>query len=103
MHPLPRPPNNLLIGVDVDGVLADLVGPLLDQLHQRSGVRVLRAQIVSFDLALTLGPLWPAAHDILLAPGFASSLPVTPGAVDAVQQLRELGRVVFVTTPMPRS
>lgn len=98
---MPLPP---IIGLDVDGVVANLVGPLLDQLHERAGKRLFEPDITRFDLTAVLGPeLWPVARNILLEPGFAASLPPYPGAIEGVQRLRSLGRVVFVTSPFPRS
>ena len=92
-----------LIGLDVDGVIADLVTPLLEQVHQRSGTRFHTEQIRQFDLRQTLGDLWSVGHDILCEPGFAQSLPPYPDALRGVDALRNLGRVVFVTTPYAAS
>jgi 5'(3')-deoxyribonucleotidase len=93
-----------IIGLDVDGVVANLVGPLLDQLHKRAGKRLFETDVTRFDLAAILGPeLWPVARDVLREPGFASSLPAYPDALHGVDRLRSFGRVVFVTSPFPRS
>lgn len=101
MRPAHSPP---IIGVDVDGVLADLVHPLLDQVFARTGVRFHEDDIVRFDLAGILGPTcWAAAREVLAAPGFALGLPLLPGAVEGVAALRSLGRVVFVTAPFAPS
>ncbi len=97
-HPCP------VFGVDVDGVLADLVHPLLDRVFARTGVRFRTDDIVRFDLAGILGPTcWDAAREILAAPGFARNLPLLTGAGEGIASLRSLGRVVFVTAPFAPS
>ncbi len=92
-----------LIGLDVDGVIADLVGRLLDEVHARSGQRFRPEGVTQFDLQATLGDLWPLGHEILCEPGFARSLRPYPDALRGVHALRALGRVVFVTTPYDAS
>ena len=99
MTALPQP----LIGLDVDGVVADLVSALLDQIHLRSGKRFVVEQVRQFDLRSTLGDLWSLGHDILREPGFARSLLPYPNAIDGVHTLRKVARVVFVTTPYAAS
>lgn len=99
MTATPKP----LIGLDVDGVVADLVSALLDQVHVRSGKRFVIDQVRQFDLRATLGDLWTLGHDILCEPGFAQSLLPYPDAVEGVRALRKMARVVFVTTPYAAS
>ena len=98
-----QPPNQPLIGLDVDGVVADLVRSLLDKVHHRTGKQFHPEHVRTFDLRKTLGDLWTVAQDILSEPGFARSLPPYPDAIAGVRRLRQLGRVVFVTTPYDRS
>ncbi|HNS97924.1 MAG TPA: hypothetical protein PKL73_13320 [Polyangiaceae bacterium] len=93
IHPQP------VIGLDVDGVLADLVQAVLDAVHQRTGKRFFPEDVQRFDLKSTLGELWTVAHDVLTQPDFVRSLPPYPYAIEGVHRLRQLGRVVFVTTP----
>ena len=91
--------NRMLIGLDVDGVITDFVGALLNTLHQRTGRLIHEEQIQSFDLTEQLTEVWQVAQDILSEPGFARSLVAYPNAIDGINRLRQLGRVVFVTTP----
>jgi len=101
---MPTLPPSPVFGVDVDGVLADLVGPLLDQVFAATTLRFHPHDIVRFDLAGILGPHgWAAAHDALTRSGFARHLPILPGALQGITALRTLGRVVFVTTPFAPS
>ena len=96
--------DRFLIGVDVDGVVADLVGGLLDIIHQRSGQRILPEQITGFEFQKSMDEqLWLLAQEILIEPGFAKSLKPYPHAVDGITQLRNLGRVVFVTSPFVKN
>lgn len=92
-----------VIGLDVDGVVADLVTRLLESVFERTGRRVHPDEVRRFDLRQTLGDDWEVADAILSAPGFASSLQAYPGALEGVERLRRFGRVVFVTTPYARS
>ena len=93
-----------LIGLDVDGVLADLVGRLLQIVYERTGQRFVREQVTQFSLQAVLGDeIWTVASDALAEPGFASSLQLIEGAREGVERLRTLGRVVFVTSPYLRS
>ncbi len=96
-------PQQPIIGLDVDGVVADLVSHLFNQLEKRSGSRLDPHQVRQFDLRKTLGHLWPLGEQILAQQGFVSSLKPYPGALRGIECLRKLGRVVFVTTPNPKS
>ncbi len=96
-------PTHPLIGLDVDGVIADLVQSLLDQIHEQTGQRFHPHQVRSFNLQDTLGDLWQVGQTILSEPGFASRIPPYPDALQGLDQLRKLGRVVFVTTPYEKN
>jgi len=100
---MPQPSDRILIGLDVDGVVADLVGSLLHIVHQRTGQRFVPEDINTFELRKSLGDLWAITLDILSEPGFVRSLTPYPNAIEGVDKLRELGRVVFVTAPFFRS
>jgi 5'(3')-deoxyribonucleotidase len=88
-----------IIGLDVDGVVADLVGALLRALHDRTGQLLIPEQIHSFDLRTMLGDSMDIASDILSEKGFVRDIQPYPNAIDGIEQLRRIGRVVFVTTP----
>ena len=100
---IPQPNDRMLIGLDVDGVVADLIGSLLHAIRQRTGQLFLPEHVQSFNLRNSLGNLWTVVEDILSEPGFARDLSPYPGAIDGIIKLRSLGRVVFVTSPFHRS
>jgi len=100
---MPSPSQHLIIGVDVDGVVADLVGSLIKLVHQRTGHLIAEEQIYSFDLRHTMGDLWTTAQQALSEPGFVRSLSPYPGAIEGIDLLRNIGRVVFVTSPYSQS
>jgi 5'(3')-deoxyribonucleotidase len=95
----------MLIGVDVDGVVADFVGPVLRHVALRTGRQLTDSDIARFDMAGALGAdAWESVkRELLSPPGFALGLEPYPGAVQGVRALREMGRVVFVTTPFTGS
>ena len=85
---------------DVDGVLADFTGALLDQ----CGTVVKPSDINNWDLFSMLEPDCRAkAFKILQNSEFWRNLPVFPHAQEAVEDLRRKGRVLFVTSPWANS
>jgi 5'(3')-deoxyribonucleotidase len=99
------PHKPLVIGIDVDGVIADFVGPVLRYLSKHLGKQLTEQDITRFDMRAILGDSgWKAVSEQLLSkPGHASSLACYPEAPNAINKLREMGRVVFVTTPYAES
>lgn len=87
--------------LDVDGVLADFVGhtlTLLGPIAPQGG----RDAFTTWDFVTTLEP-HVADHCIRgwHQQGWCRSIPTIPGAVEAVQRIRQAGvEVVFATTPM---
>ncbi|HVO20975.1 MAG TPA: hypothetical protein VMU15_17060 [Anaeromyxobacter sp.] len=94
------------IAIDMDDVLADTLGALLDWTHRRLGIRLTRADLHGRGLEAALGPGPAAAVEELLCEGsFFGDLPLISGAVEVV---RELARheeifVVSAATPFPGS
>lgn len=82
--------------LDIDGVLADWTGQVKRVVELHGGTMDITRWFKRQSL--------PAAIQvnvfrIIAAPGFAASLPVLPGAIEAVQQLRKAGHTVqFVTS-----
>ena len=95
--------QNHTISVDVDGVICDLIGSVLRKFNERTGQHIVAEQIRTFDLRVVLKDSWTIAHDILAEPGFARDVKPYPGAINGIEQLRTLGRVVFVTSPFHSS
>jgi 5'(3')-deoxyribonucleotidase len=88
--------------LDVDGVLADFVGPTLRELHRMGGPKMTPEDIKTWDLFCHIPVEWKdhllAAWD---AEGWCHSLPMLPGAAEGVQRLREADAdIVFATSPL---
>lgn len=93
-----RKPRVLL---DVDGVLADFLTPSFAILNRLSGLSHVAADLKEWDLfSLFPRTVEDAFYDECNKPGFCSSLPVLPGAVEFVAGLREVADVYIVTSPM---
>ena len=92
-----------VILLDVDGVLADFVGFYIEALEWCK-VQARRETIVNEDIP---GCLQLTAHQrrtaekVIESPGAAGRIKALDGAATAVSTLRNMGRVVFVTTPWP--
>lgn len=97
--------NNIVALIDVDGPLADFHGE----------ARTVANKLFNLDLRLEDFTTWDVTdilpteemkcemrHAISL-PGFASRLQPVAGSVEAINNLRELCEVVFLTTPHPVS
>lgn len=93
-------PRPLRIRVDVDGVLADLVGRLAED-AATYGARFTTDDIKHFDFAKSLTPAaMKVVHMLMAKPGWCYDLPWYEGAVGFVRSLFELGaEVLFLTAP----
>ncbi len=93
--------DRLVVGVDVDGVLADFVGPLLAECNRRTGSTFCETDIIQFALLDIFGQeRWQMLRrEVLALPGFADGLAIYPRAREGIDRLREFCRVVFVTAP----
>jgi len=92
----------MIVLMDVDGVVADFVGGVLNELHDRG--------IAKDKDLVSIGPRHMfdylsdeeavVARQIINAPGFAQRLGTVPGARYGVEQLVSMGfQVVFLTAP----
>ena len=94
--------KDFTIGIDVDGVLADLVGKVLYYQNSVYKTNFKHSDITSYNMESILGAdnvlnifeLMEYNHDV-------KTVDVIPGAVELVRDLRQLGRVIFVTAPCP--
>lgn len=88
--------------VDVDGVLADFVTSTLEELIEIGGPRMAYEDIKTWDMFSCIPH---AFHEGLLTawrrPGFCAGLDLYPGVVEAIDSIRDVAEVVFVTAPMP--
>ena len=89
--------ESLTVGIDLDGVLGDQVADVLPRIKRRLGIDLAWEHITEFRLPLGSSDL---AGEILLAqqdPDYLLDMPVHPGAVDLVNELRRRYRVLLVT------
>ena len=105
--------SKFIIGLDVDGVVADLVNPILalnnfycnieeeDKFVTKGFTKTATEKdITTYRMEQILGDrqcglLWGKAEKIEIV----RKLPMYEGAKVGIEALREIGRVVFVTTP----
>lgn len=81
--------------VDVDGVVADMVGALCRRVP---GVEP--TDFTSFEFNKAWGPaMCQVFYGVMGEPGFVASMSAYMGAHQMVDGLRELGEVVFATAP----
>lgn len=88
--------------LDVDGVIADWLQSTLDIIEEVTGRRYDRRQVTHWDTIQCLG--LSASESGLVSvelnrPGLALSLPVLPGAKEAVRELQSIADVHFLTSP----
>jgi 5'(3')-deoxyribonucleotidase len=87
----------LIVGVDLDGVLADQVADVLPRIKQRLGVALTYEDITEFRLPLGSTDL---AREIEAAQTDASyllNMPLHEGVADAVRELQRHYQVVLIT------
>lgn len=95
--------RKIRVGIDVDGVLADLLSPLMKIVSDLLGKTLTVDHVETWDLeelfekhdALHLVPeLWARARE----PSFCRKLDPLPGSIEGVRMIQEAGAEVFVVT-----
>lgn len=91
------------VAVDVDGVLADHVRPLVADLESKTGFELRPEELATWDL-----PLPGAETDLLTAvtrrlgdPSYLRRAPVVDGATEGIERLRDRDHEVVVATHRP--
>lgn len=84
--------------LDIDGVVADLVGALCEEVGE---ITPKDFHTYSFDDCGFEGWKLRAMKVCMSTPGFCANLPLYPGAQEFCDRLQELGDVVAVTKPYP--
>ena len=87
------------IAIDMDGVIADVEGQLLDWYQTKYGVTLTREDIKGRSEE-ELFPESGALREFLFTPGFFRTLPVMEGAVEAVKDLMKDYEVYIVSAAM---
>lgn len=87
------------IGIDMDGVIADTETHFMDWYEKETGVKV--APEGRLGVLESEGfPDKTAVRRYLLTPGFFRTIPVMPGAIEAVKKLQEDYEVYIVSAAM---
>src|SRR5690606_11848371 len=88
--------------VDVDDVCADLISEWVRRYNEAWGDNLTPANIIYWNLANCVKPeCGQQVYDILRQPDLYDNVRPIPGAKWGVEQLRRIGRVVFVTAVVP--
>lgn len=103
--------KDLLILVDVDGVIADFVQGVLDVVYQETGLLIYPADITEWDFLRNLDSILKEKglsnaisyaariRQRVLQPGFCAGLKPFPEAVETLNKLKEKCKVTLLTTP----
>jgi len=94
--------TSAIVLVDVDGVVADFTGRMLDVVLEETGRRHEVEDVDQWSIQLALGlpdEHWRNVVRRIEEPGFASNLRPYPGAVEAVRDIADRHHVFFVTSP----
>lgn len=86
------------VGLDVDGVLADLLTHCLGVASRMIGRRVTVEEVTSYDFAFVPESQTRTFWREVGAPGVCKNLRRYPGAVEGVKKLREVAEVYCVTS-----
>jgi len=88
--------------VDVDGVLADFVGPALDIANRLAGTEYTEVDVKDWDLFGLPGlrEVESRSWNRIKEPGWARYMPIMPGAQDFIRELSEIGDVRILTAPV---
>jgi 5'(3')-deoxyribonucleotidase len=94
--------SRLRIGLDVDGVIADMTTPACVIMSEMLGRPFSPAEVVRWDFDHALPPEQrPLFWERMGVPGFCRAIPPYEGAVEAVRRLEEIADVYLVTSPLP--
>ncbi len=89
--------RDFIIGVDVDDVVADLLGPWLARYNARFNDSVKLEDVIEWDVTKFVKPECGQKIFELIDPSVYEEVSPLPGALETVTELRKLGRVVFIT------
>jgi len=89
--------------LDCDGVMGDLVTPLLEELNKRYGTEFTKEQVDCWELSDCLHMSKSRIFEVLQMPRFAATIPVMSGAKEVIRHLRSKHDVIVVTASVHTS
>ncbi len=86
--------------VDVDGVVGDWVGAVLDYINNKNGTSFVNEDVWD-DLRISHAEYFtPDVDAYIRSPGFCNKIKVIPGSQEAIEGLRAAGQtIMFLTSP----
>jgi uncharacterized HAD superfamily protein len=87
----------LVVGVDVDGVLADQITAVLPLIQERHDVVLTRSEITEWNLPIKESDIGQELERSMSSREFVLGMPVHEGAAPMMRFLRETNRVIVVT------
>jgi uncharacterized HAD superfamily protein len=97
MNVMSTNPRPLVVGVDVDGVLADQITGILPLIRERHDVALTRSEITEWNLPIRSSDLGQELQRSMSSREFVLAMPVHEGAASMLTFLRETNRVIVVT------
>jgi uncharacterized HAD superfamily protein len=90
-------PRRLVVGVDVDGVLADQITGILPRIRERYDLALTRSEITEWNLPIRNSDIGQELERCMAIREFVLGMPVHDGAASMLAFLRETNRVIVVT------
>ncbi len=85
------------LGFDIDGVIANFAGPLINTIKTNYGVTLTEKDIYCFDLNIVLG-ITRAEETALITEILKQDLPLYTGAKETLERLSREGHSIFLLT-----
>lgn len=97
-----------LVLLDVDGVLCDFIGPLVNEINWLHGTNFTREDVTRWDPKKCLPGVTSKSLDAVYnitarKPGWCRNLQPYPGAVEGFRRLEDVANIHIVTTPFHSS
>jgi uncharacterized protein len=97
MNVMSNDPRPLVVGVDVDGVLADQITGILPLILERHDLVLTLSEITEWNLPIKSSDLGQELERSMSSREFVLGMPVHEGAASMLTFLRESNRVIVVT------
>ena len=91
----------MILLVDVDGVLADQVPPVLDRLNREMGYHITKDEIREWDQKIGHTDIKTEIESALLQPEFILSMPLIEGAQETLDTLSKNHKIFIATDRDP--